>query len=86
MYQLLRAKIFFRVHENIIIIGDPSETDVPDRRPRQASSETHLRPTCPIGDRTDLLETGMPNQNPTCMSNRRATCLIEDPSETDMPD
>ena len=31
-------------------IGDPSETDMPDRRPRYASSKTHLKPTCTIGD------------------------------------
>ena len=36
------------------LIGDPSDTDMPDRRPfgdRHARSETHWRPTCLIGDR-----------------------------------
>ena len=55
-------RLFIKVHENIIIIGDPTETDISDRRPigdrhavlknhrrpRHASSETHLKPTCPI--------------------------------------
>ena len=43
-----------RVHENIITIGDPSETDMPDRRQ--------------IGDRhasADLSETNMPAESNT---------------------
>ena len=45
------------------LIGDPSETDLPHRRPigdRHASSETdmpHRRPTCFIGDRHASSET-----------------------------
>ena len=38
------------VHKNIIIIGNPSETNMPDRRPSHASLETQWRPTCLIGD------------------------------------
>ena len=48
-------------------IGDPSETDMPHRRPmgdRPASSETHRRPTCLIGDPS---ETDMPHRRPTCL-------------------
>ena len=36
------------------LIRDPSETNIPARRPRHASLDTDLhdrRPTCPIGDR-----------------------------------
>ena len=44
-------------------IGHLSETDMPDRRPRHASLETHLKPTCP--SETDMLiawsETDMPD-------------------------
>ena len=35
---------YFRIHENIIIIGDPSKTEMPDRRPIGDLSETHRRP------------------------------------------
>ena len=45
-----------RVHENIIFIGDQSETDMP-----------HMRPICLIGDPSD---TDMPvetNRGPTCL-------------------
>ena len=74
------------VHENIIIIGDlletnrrpigdPSETDMPLRRPtcliptcligyRHALSEIHRRPTCLIGDRNVVSETDMPHRRP----------------------
>ena len=49
------------VQENILIIGDQSETyrrpigdrharSETHRRPRHASLVTHLKPTCPIGD------------------------------------
>ena len=73
-----------RVHENIIIIGDlsethrrpkfligdPSETNMPDRRPirdRHASSDSHRRPTFLIGDQPATVETHW-----------RRTCLIGD--------
>ena len=58
-------------------IGDPSETDMPHRRPigdQHVSSEIHQRPTCLIGDRLASSETP-----------RRPTYFIGDPSETDMP-
>ena len=83
-----------RVHENIIIIGDPSkthqkpigdpsQTNMHDRRTRHASSETympHRRLTSLIGDpsETDILH-------------RRQTCPIQDQhsfgdlTETNMP-
>ena len=81
----------FRVHENIIIIGD--------------LSETHWRLTCLFGDllETDMLDQkpigdlDMLNWRPTClirdplktnMPHRRSTCPIGDrhaPSKTDMP-
>ena len=35
---------------NIIIIEDPSETDMPDRRPIRDLDMLHQRLTCPIGD------------------------------------
>ena len=44
------------------LMEDPSETDMPDRRPRHASSENdrpHRRPTSPIGDRHAQSETDM---------------------------
>ena len=34
---------------------------------RHASSETHRRPTCPIGDRHALLETDIPDRRPKCL-------------------
>ena len=57
-----------RVHENIIIIGDPLETNMPDREPIQYLSETYWRPfrdiseayrrpKCLVGDPS---ETDMP--------------------------
>ena len=66
------------VYENIIIIGvssetsrrpigDPSETDLPDRRfirDRHAWSETNRRPTCLIGDRHASSETDMSDWRP----------------------
>ena len=74
-----------RVHENIIIIGDLSETyrrPIGDpsetyRRPIRDPSETdmpHRRPTCLIGDPS---ETDMPYRRP--IGDRHAS------SETDMP-
>ena len=51
-----------RVHD-FIIIGNPSETEIPDRRhirDRHALSETE----CPIGDRNSPSETDMPDQRP----------------------
>ena len=56
-------------------IGDPTETDMPYRRPTCLI----LRPTCVIGD--------MPDWRPTCLigdrhvsleTHRRLTCLIGD--------
>ena len=67
-----RKKLFYenRVHEILslseiyrrptCLMGDPSETHMPDRRPRHASSETHLIPSCLIGD------LGMFHRKPTC--------------------
>ena len=69
--------ILSRVHENIIIIGDPSETDIP-----------YLRPICnPIGDRYNLSETNMPHRRPTCISktHQRPICLIRDTLGIKMP-
>ena len=60
-------------YENIIIIGDPSETDMSDRRPRHASLEMdmpHRRPTFLIGDRHTPNKTDMPEE-----IHRRPTCL-----------
>ena len=51
-------------------IGDPSETDMPYRRPIRdlhTSLETnmpHWRPTCLIGNPS---ETNMPHRRPTCL-------------------
>ena len=64
----------------LFLIGDPLETYMPDWRPirdldmlhwrpiwnRHTPSETHLKPTCPIGDQHtcligDTLETDMPD-------------------------
>ena len=93
------------VHENIIIIEDllethrrpirdQLETDMPYWRPNRdqhASSETHQRPTCLIGD---PFETDMPHWRPmrdwhaSLETHRRPTCLIGDRhalSKTDMP-
>ena len=62
---------FKRVHENIVIIGDPSETDMPDRRPTWLlgdQSETDMPDWRPVGDETclirDPLETNMPHWRP----------------------
>ena len=35
VYSTVQFQVYFRIRvdENIIIIGDPSETDMPDRRP-----------------------------------------------------
>ena len=58
--KLLGIRARYRVYENIISIGDTSETDMPDRKPRHASSETDMpyrRLTCRIGD---PLEINMP--------------------------
>ena len=66
------------VDENIIIIGDISETH---RRPTFLIGEpleTDMSDRRPIGDRHACSETNMPD--------RRPTCLIGDPLETDMPD
>ena len=49
------------VHENIIIIGDPSETDMIDRRPQHASSETDMTDQRP---RHASSETHMHNRRP----------------------
>ena len=80
------------------LIGDPSETDMPDRRPigdQNSRSETHPRPTCLIGDLYVSSENDMPHRRPTClirnpseidMPDWRPICLIGDPLETDMPD
>ena len=62
------------------LIGDPSETDMLDRRPVgdwHVWLETHQRPTCLIRDRHASSETNMPHWRPTC--------FIGDPSETNMP-
>ena len=61
-------------------IGDPSETDIPHRRPtsligdQHPSSETDMPQRRPIGDQHASVET-----------HRRPTCLSGDPSETKMP-
>ena len=49
-----------KYHYYLRLIGDPSKIDMPDRRPRHASSETDI-------------------------PHRRLTCLIGNPSGTDMP-
>ena len=54
--------------------GDPSETNMPDRRPRHASSETS---TCFIGDWHAPSDTDMPDRRPKCP----ADVLVE----TNMP-
>ena len=80
---------FRGVHENIIIFGDPSETqgrpigdpletDMSDRRPIRDLDMFHLRQTCLIGD---------PSETSTCyigdlnMLHWTPTCLIGDPSK-----
>ena len=88
-----------RVQENIITIGELSETH---RRPIRDPSETHRRP---IGDQhswsethwrpsfliVDPSETDMPDrrhigdQHAWSETHRRPTCLIRDPWKTDMP-
>ena len=50
-----------RVHENIIIIGDLSETH---RRPIGDPSETDMPHRRPIGDRHASSETDMPHRRP----------------------
>ena len=50
-------------------IGDPLETDIPDRRPQYASLETHWRLTCP--SKTEIL-----GWRPTYMPTQRLACLI----------
>ena len=75
----------------------PSETNMPDQRPvgdRHATLETdmpHWRPTCHIGDQHASTETDMPHWRPMrdqhaySEIHQRPTCLIGDPSETNMP-
>ena len=41
--------IFFRVPENMITFGDPSETEMLDWRPFGDLDMPHRRPRCPIG-------------------------------------
>ena len=60
------------VHENIINIGDPLETDMPDRRPIGDPSENDMPVWRPMGD-LDML-------HQRTIWNRHA------PSKTDMPD
>ena len=71
-------------------IGDPSETDMPDRGSigdRHAWSETNQRPTCLIGDPSEI---DLPHRRPTCLigalseTHWRPTTLIGDPLDTDM--
>ena len=75
-----------RVQENIITIGELSETH---RRPIRDPLETHRRPTFLIGN---PLETVIPDRRPIrdrhawSETHRRPTCLIGDTSKTDMPD
>ena len=57
-FYMKKLKFFFRVYENIIIIGDLSETH---RRPRHASSETDMPDRRPIGDLEII------NWSPTCL-------------------
>ena len=52
------------VHINIIIIGDLSETDMPDRRPIRDLDMPHRRLKCPIGVRDACSETC---RRPTCV-------------------
>ena len=66
-----------------ILEGDPSETDMPDRRPIGDLNMLHQRPTCLIRD-LDML-----HQRPTCigdlkMLHLRPTCHIGNPLETEM--
>ena len=70
MYICIHAQC---VHENIIIIGDLSETHWRLIGDRHVWSETNWRPTCLIGDAS---ETIMPDPIPTY--------LIRDPSESDI--
>ena len=70
-----------RVHKNIIIIEDPSETDIPDHRPIRDTAETdmsdqrpigdldmpHRPPICPIRDQYALSETELPHRRPICL-------------------
>ena len=83
MVQVQLSHTIRRVHENIIIIGDPSEINIPDMphreanmphlrpiRDQQVSSETNWRPTCLIRDQHAGLEThGWPRvSDETCWS------------------
>ena len=57
-----------RVHENIIIIGNLSETDIPDRRPNRRPR--YVSPEIDMPDRRPghaLSETYMPHRRPTCL-------------------
>ena len=77
------------------LIGDQLETDKSDRRPvgdRHASSETRQRPTCLIEDQHAWSEPNMPDRRRTCLigdpleTNLLDRRSIRDPLETDMPD
>ena len=76
--------VFLYLHENIIIIGDLSETHL---RPRYLIVE-QKKPDMP--DRT-LSDTDMPNQRPTCLigalseTHLRPRYLIVEQTETNMP-
>ena len=68
---VLTAHIFWkiqismsRVHENIIIIGDLSETHRRSIGDQHLLSETHWRPPCLIGDKHAWSETNMPHWRP----------------------
>ena len=52
------------VHENIIIIGDLSETHMPDRKPIGDLEMIQRRLTCPIGDWHAWSEA---HRRPTCL-------------------
>ena len=47
--EFTKKLLFSETHRKpMCLVGDPSKTDMLHQRPRHASSETHLRLTCPI--------------------------------------
>ena len=74
---------FLLVHKNIIIIGDPSETDMPDWRPIGDLNMLHQRLACLIGD-LDMLH--WRHQHAYSETHWKPTYLIGEPQETHMPD
>ena len=62
LFQMSSRKYYYYLRP----IGNPSETDMPDRRPQHAPSETDMPDRRPIEDRHacgDQLETNMPAES-----------------------